>query len=364
MLGECDLPGLTDMEAFLANHSYLSGADIPGQIDSQMVDFLTTTQTIPDRCQFPKCFAWYWSLAPFAPQARSLWPSSDPHLEAPVPGLGRVFRLDQRRSGLLLLRQSKGSLGLALTREAHGVATGNRESFREVDCADYRRVLQGSALAQDRNSVRGSSGLVQRKTGRPLRHNFTSIDKHKKEDVSEKQGGPKQSRLPSSQFWISQFKTGNENGQVKTLPRSGQLQVVKCRNMPRGVSSKMVVCDLLSESITADAQDMSSGKSQSRWGPAEKPGGGGQPDARGLLRVCKSYSFEYNFGLTSSEREKKNRDEREGTFAVDILRSLDNLWHVNKAQLKQSVLERDTRRPEHKDWKEQQYVDSTITRCT
>lgn len=117
---------MTEMESFLSKNVYLSGTENPGQIDSQMLDFLLQRCTLPERAQYPNCFSWYWALVCFDAKTRALWNPLhiDPSLSEDEPGKegaeqGREEKAEAR-GGARLNGKAGALLGERINNQAEG----------------------------------------------------------------------------------------------------------------------------------------------------------------------------------------------------------------------------------------------------
>ena len=58
------------VEEFLSKNAYLSGCDLPGKEDAEL---LNTIKSVPCQKTCPNVFSWWWNLNMFQEPVRALW---------------------------------------------------------------------------------------------------------------------------------------------------------------------------------------------------------------------------------------------------------------------------------------------------
>jgi elongation factor 1-beta len=65
--------GINEVEAFLAENSYLSGGNSPSGADADLLNEIDAAKFVPSQTDSPNLFGWWWTLCPFRANARELW---------------------------------------------------------------------------------------------------------------------------------------------------------------------------------------------------------------------------------------------------------------------------------------------------
>ena len=241
---------IIEMETFLSKNVYLSGSENPGQIDAQMLDYLTLRRTLPDRHQHPNSFSWYWSLALFSGPTRALWNplGIDPVLSDAegvdvCAGSARAKSPDPRRRLDEENTRSNGDWMCDGEAAEGGCDRSAGKSF------ESEALLRISRISEKRSRSPNS----QVRDWQELMDKFGDADSLPRRDPAQE--------ISFGSKKKEQSENGTTSESIRENESKAQKAVIECKVLPKNSGSQMHIMDLLVKSIDVGPRERSWKKS-------------------------------------------------------------------------------------------------------